>query len=543
MSIDKKHIVTIVGILIYLQNTIVVTAQEGITVVQENVGIGTTTPTTTLEILDNVSSLHIREATPASASQPIMDISAGASGSVRMGAISTTDNSFGGAVIQAFSSASPSFKGQIYLDAGSDPASDIFFRTALQPRMVVKQNGNIGIGVIDPSQKLEISGNILMQNLNHLLGKRSDGFAHQMVTLDNNNSVVINRSSIVNNLPSNLTMGVGENKFLSVINSSFQTLFLINEANKYVGVGTSAPTAKLEVFANPLAATQGSSVRMARIKSTTTNQDNLDLTANRKTAGETWHSAALRLQRVVDVTKMGYLEFGLLNTNMISLGYGETEYLTLNHGGLLRLKTSGQPMFTLMDERGGADDKSMVILTDAAQALTKRSLVIQSRADNGGFQSNLLIVNDEAKVGVGREPINYQLEVNGSASKTTAGSWLGNSDARLKKNITQLNGEKLLSDLLKIKGVQYNWREDGKDYNARPTGTNYGLIAQDIQKVFPSEQFVQKDSDGYLSAAYGTYDPIYIEVIRHLTERIEELEKVVMEMREERRSNKIILQR
>ncbi|MEM6699384.1 MAG: tail fiber domain-containing protein, partial [Bacteroidota bacterium] len=77
------------------------------------------------------------------------------------------------------------------------------------------------------------------------------------------------------------------------------------------------------------------------------------------------------------------------------------------------------------------------------------SVIASFRAD-GGSNNNVGInkiigTNDNA------------LEVNGNASKSTAGNWLANSDARLKKNIKVLNSAQALEQLLSLQGITYEW--------------------------------------------------------------------------------------
>ena len=108
-----------------------------------------------------------------------------------------------------------------------------------------------------------------------------------------------------------------------------------------------------------------------------------------------------------------------------------------------------------------------------------------------------------------------------NASKATAGNWTANSDRRLKKNIQSLNSQKMLNDLLALKGVTYEWNDTTTGYE-RPDGTQFGFIAQNIQEVFPT--LVTEDNNGYLQTAYGTYDAMTIEAIRALNDKIERLE-------------------
>ncbi|MEM6395014.1 MAG: tail fiber domain-containing protein [Bacteroidota bacterium] len=132
-----------------------------------------------------------------------------------------------------------------------------------------------------------------------------------------------------------------------------------------------------------------------------------------------------------------------------------------------------------------------------------------------------LQINPSGRVGIGRNATARTLEVNGNASKNTPGPWAGNSDARLKKNIEQLDAETTLEKLLSLQGITYEWDDDQTDYE-RPTGIQYGFTAQNIQQVFPT--LVEEDAEGYLQTAYGTYDAMYVEAFRALLAKIENLQ-------------------
>ncbi|MEM1322303.1 MAG: tail fiber domain-containing protein [Bacteroidota bacterium] len=135
-----------------------------------------------------------------------------------------------------------------------------------------------------------------------------------------------------------------------------------------------------------------------------------------------------------------------------------------------------------------------------------------------------MVVNADGRVGIGRNPTTRTLEVDGTASKATAGDWLANSDARLKKNIQQLNAETILEKLLSLKGITYEWDDDKTEYE-RPAGIQYGFTAQNIQEVFPT--LVEEDAEGYLQTAYGTYDAMYVEALRALLARIENQQQLI----------------
>ncbi|MCX7550974.1 tail fiber domain-containing protein [Xanthomarina sp. F2636L] len=111
-----------------------------------------------------------------------------------------------------------------------------------------------------------------------------------------------------------------------------------------------------------------------------------------------------------------------------------------------------------------------------------------------------------------------------TASKPVAGSWIANSDKRLKKNIVPLDKEDMLEKIIKMKGVSYEWN-DNVTYYERPEGKQIGFIAQDLQKIWPEK--VSEDHLGYLQTAYGDYDPVIIEAIKALNEKIERQEREI----------------
>ena len=67
------------------------------------------------------------------------------------------------------------------------------------------------------------------------------------------------------------------------------------------------------------------------------------------------------------------------------------------------------------------------------------------------------------------------------------------SDQRLKQNIEPLTGA--VDKLLQLKGVTFEWKnpEEHQDHK----GTQTGVIAQDVQKVFP--QWVRETDKGFLN--------------------------------------------
>ncbi|WP_333663696.1 tail fiber domain-containing protein [Chishuiella changwenlii] len=141
-----------------------------------------------------------------------------------------------------------------------------------------------------------------------------------------------------------------------------------------------------------------------------------------------------------------------------------------------------------------------------------------------------MIISSEGLIGMGRAAETNRLEINGEASKTTAGAFLANSDSRLKKDIQPISGEDALSKLTKLEGVTYYWNDD-KTGTERPKEKQIGFIAQNIQQVFPEK--VTTDKQGYLQTAYGDYDAIFVESIKALNEKIKVIEAELNALKKE----------
>lgn len=150
---------------------------------------------------------------------------------------------------------------------------------------------------------------------------------------------------------------------------------------------------------------------------------------------------------------------------------------------------------------------------------------------NNGGSYLFLAKGTGTKFGVGMQPTTNTLEVNGTASKTVAGSFIANSDQRLKKNIKPLESTKILNKVLQMQGVTYEWNDTKTGYE-RPNGTQTGFIAQDIEKIWPEK--IKKDAQGYLMTAYSDYDPMFVEAIKALYQKIQKLENENQKLKEEK---------
>ncbi|HVE81067.1 MAG TPA: tail fiber domain-containing protein [Candidatus Dormibacteraeota bacterium] len=128
--------------------------------------------------------------------------------------------------------------------------------------------------------------------------------------------------------------------------------------------------------------------------------------------------------------------------------------------------------------------------------------------------ANELRTDDDLRVGTGTTGC-----VKDADATVIAGSC--SSDERLKKNITNVSD--ILSSFGQLKVVNYDWRSDEfPEYNFG-TATQTGLIAQDVELLFPS--LVSTDSNGYKTLDYTGLGILNIKATTELDAKTKGLEQ------------------
>ena len=90
------------------------------------------------------------------------------------------------------------------------------------------------------------------------------------------------------------------------------------------------------------------------------------------------------------------------------------------------------------------------------------------------------------RLGIGRTPTTNALEVNGNASKSSAGSWLSNSDRRIKTEIESIEGA--LDKLDQVRLVDFRYTDDYLAAHPEIEDRRYpNVIAQEFATVFPDD--------------------------------------------------------
>ena len=116
-------------------------------------------------------------------------------------------------------------------------------------------------------------------------------------------------------------------------------------------------------------------------------------------------------------------------------------------------------------------------------------------------------------VGIGANPGAFTLVCNGDAAKPGGGSWSNFSDARLKQDIEPI-APGILDRMLELNGTTFEYVPEAIENRLALPGRQIGLIAQNVQAVFP--EWVAADEDGFLYVTERGVTAIVVEALREL---------------------------
>jgi hypothetical protein len=146
----------------------------------------------------------------------------------------------------------------------------------------------------------------------------------------------------------------------------------------------------------------------------------------------------------------------------------------------------------------------------------------------GNFGGQILNVN--GRLGIGDTTPTYRLDVAQGDVNTQNGGYRDAgicvagtcfSDRRLKEEVTPLSGS--LELIARLNPVSYRYIDP-----AHGSGTQYGLVAQEVEEVFP--EWVVMDGDGYRKIRYGLQVQMHlIQAVKELQAENEELKKRLAE--------------
>jgi hypothetical protein len=189
-------------------------------------------------------------------------------------------------------------------------------------------------------------------------------------------------------------------------------------------------------------------------------------------------------------------------------GWDQSLYLANKHGDShnnFRLDGNANTLYIIGRSDSGAK---------AGVGITFRT------APAGGAELNRVTIDPNGKVGLGRTPSKNRLEVEGGASKTTAGSWLANSDMRIKTDIHDL--EDALGVIERLHPVWFRYSRDYMSKHPSIGEHEYcNFIAQEYRQVFPDS--VKEDGEGLLQMDDHNVTPYLVAAVQHLIQENREL--------------------
>jgi hypothetical protein len=432
-----------------------------ITESNNNVGIGTDTPNATLEVSGSI--LTSGQNTDDARLELGSDRTGNGNAYIDLhGDATYTD--YGLRIIRNGSGANASsnitHRGTGSLGIVTEDAANISFATSNETRMLISSTGKVGVGTITPSNQLTVGGGLEFSSSAFTAGGSGAGVW----------------------MP-----GAGE---LGLV-AGGATAVRIN-ASGNVGIGTPSPTVRLNV--GPSAAALDANETFQVRSTGTVNYGTI------RTAGNTLYLGA------VDGGSDGFI--GTFSNTNFALRTAAADRLVISNSGNVGIGTTSPTAGKLQignttaniaaiqafsSGSGGGDGMWLGSSTAAGRVLALHKVggtgnILEAWYDGGGGYAQRLTLNNAGAMWI-------------------AGALTQNSDGRLKKNISPVPSA--LGGIAKLRGVSFEWTD-----KTRESGRQLGVIAQDVQSVFP--ELVTTGKDGMLSVNYLGLTAPLIEAVKEL---------------------------
>jgi hypothetical protein len=391
-----------------------------------------------------------------------------------------------------------------YGSSNTDARFRIFSGGSETNGIIMKENGNIGLGTIDPTAKLNLVG----------------GGIRIFAGFGNSTSRPALNTSTIGNYE---IRGVGAGGGSTQGDGSDDGFLRLS-----TGGGTSSNTqASIDISGYSNVADMNSNIVMR-----TAGVERLRLASNgRLGLGTSSPTVALHVQNSNvfsgsdDPATNTIPSLYIYNTNTASTAAHATSLVrTAGTGG-------GKPYYSL--DINGAFGFSMGINNPNNQMIINTSWNFNTTAAN-----NAIIIN---RFGQSRVSIPEQ---GGQVASDWPGNWGGGiatydflafgvlansfntrSDRRLKNNISELNSSSI-SNYLKLRPVTFYWNQDKQ----RDTNLQYGFIAQEVETIFPEMVNTGTDEMQTKSVNYQALHALSLKVIQAQQAEIEELKKKQAEL-------------
>jgi hypothetical protein len=343
--------------------------------------------------------------------------------------------------------------------------------------IVLRENGNIGIGIADPGQNLDVSGQIRIRGGNPESGK--------VLTSDANGVATWTRPGL--SLPFAGTVEDGDWGI---------SIEHMGSSESYGGIFKSSSTAGVGLYGHATA-TSGT---------TFGGEFRCESTNGAGVFGEAVASSG---------TAVGVQ--GLSNSPDGYSGYFVGgKFCVIGNMGIGTSSPAYQLDITGQVNLNKGISSGPALRCNGAEALWYNGIYF-----SWGYGTNDTYNYFARKVGIGTnaDPGANLLVVNGAAAKPGGGSWSTWSDERLKDIYgTYAKG---LNEITELRPVNFSYRK-GNPVNLPDDRIYTGLVAQEVQKVFP--EAVTEGGDGYLQLDIHPVNIALINAVKELNDEINSLE-------------------
>nr|BFD67637.1 hypothetical protein HAGR004_26590 [Bdellovibrio sp. HAGR004] len=401
---------------------------------------------------------------------------------------------------------------------GTNDANDLAFETNNSVALTIRNGGNVGIGVTNPTKKLQVNGDAEVTNLTattvtaptvsgttlngslFFLDGTAAGWVNSTIrnqavdgysgisfvdNSGNNKGYIAYANSGAGITPSTVMMGTSATTVPLTFSIGGNEAMRIAASTGNVGIGTSSPEVALHLVGNFKAeTTEGYNVVESRTSSEANFSPHFLLRRSRGT------TAAPTYVQTGDT--MGLLTF---RNHTATQGATVYSYATENHTA----------------SAWGAN------------------LTFSTIPNGSNINTPRMTIDQNGNVGVGNTSPTYKVDVTGDINSTTrlriAGTQVctsagctSSSDLRLKEEIQPL--EHSLKNILNLQAVSYVYKDHEKFGGKR----HIGVIAQDIEQVYP-EVVVTDPSTGFKSVAYDHLVAPLIEAVKSLHGMLQGIEQ------------------
>ncbi|MEZ4722259.1 MAG: tail fiber domain-containing protein [Flavobacteriales bacterium] len=461
----------------------------------------------------------------------------------------------------AFQNSGNAYSWNIYREnAGSNNANLVFSGgnsnadiTALSERMRISSSGYVGIGTNSPSSKLHISANDNTADIT-----LEDTFPFILLnTTSGNNAGLIYRNAGLSKFESYYSASADQ-FYLNHLSSTGTDMVFTNSGN--VGLNTTTPSDRMHMLYN-------GNIRY-RSESTTNGFSGfvaentlgeyfmgvqgaadpvpgefhiyqnsggggqrlvIDATGNVGIA-QSNPTVKLQVDGGSDVSLTGGGYFMTNDAGGLNIAMDENEIMARNNGAesILYLNSDGGDL-SIHHGQGGEtyvmvlDNGNVGIGTSAPGS--RLTISTASTAITSGIQLNDAGANDwymyqNASLDlVFRDDATDRLAITAGGNMTLTGSTIHTSDRRYKTQIIQLDS--VLTKLENVTGVTHFWDTLNFPDKGFSTERVIGVIAQDLQKVYP--ELVFEDNDGYLMVDYTKFTAVLLQAIKEQQAQINAL--------------------